>query len=121
MAHAAEPRAMKISHQEMVDARVEIAFRDYCAHLLVPLNKCREATLWMPWKCTDERHAYEKCQYEEYLWREEQMRLRRVDEEVARREAEGRRLGLSEAQIEAQKFRAELFGALKGGKPAEKH
>ena len=60
----AEPTA---SHEEMRAARLPISFRDYCAHLLIPLNKCRQSTLYLPWKCSDERHTYEKCEYVEHL------------------------------------------------------
>lgn len=48
---------------EMVDAKVPLAFRDSCAHLLIPLNKCRTLTSYLPWECSHERHIYEKCQY----------------------------------------------------------
>ena len=44
-------------------AKVPWAWRDYCAHLLIPLNQCRQATMYSPLKCTDLRHEYEKCQY----------------------------------------------------------
>ncbi|BGO98530.1 hypothetical protein JCM10021v2_002190 [Rhodotorula toruloides] len=37
--------------------------------LLIPLNVCRHDNLYMTWKCDDERHAYEKCQYEDYISR----------------------------------------------------
>ena len=57
---------MKVTHEEMKAARVPLNFRDYCAHLLIPLNDCRVKTWYSPWKCTDLRHNYEKCQYEEY-------------------------------------------------------
>ena len=57
---------MKISEKELEDNRIALAYRDYCAHLLVPLNKCRQSTFYLPWKCVDERHTYEKCQYDEY-------------------------------------------------------
>lgn len=53
------------SHEEMKANRLPINFRDYCAHLLIPLNKCRRETGYLPWKCEDERHIYEKCQYVE--------------------------------------------------------
>lgn len=44
--------------------RLTCVFRsDY--RLLIPLNKCRKQTLYAPWKCEDERHTYEKCQYDE--------------------------------------------------------
>lgn len=49
----------------MRDARVPIAWRDYCAHILIKLNKCRNENFYLPSKCVELRHAYEKCQYEE--------------------------------------------------------
>ena len=45
---------MIATEQEMKDARIPVAWRDYCAHILIKLNKCVEL-----------RNAYEKCQYEE--------------------------------------------------------
>ena len=57
------PAVMKVTEQQMKDARIDVAFRDYCAHLLIPLNACRHTSYYLPWKCSDERHAYEKCQY----------------------------------------------------------
>jgi hypothetical protein len=26
-------------------------YRDSCAHLLIPLNRCRQAEYYLPWKC----------------------------------------------------------------------
>ncbi|CAC9893782.1 unnamed protein product [Aureobasidium pullulans] len=52
------------SREEMSDARLPIPYRDTCAHLLIPLNRCRHNEYYLPWKC--ERHSYEKCQYEEF-------------------------------------------------------
>jgi NADH dehydrogenase (ubiquinone) 1 beta subcomplex subunit 7 len=43
--------------------------RDYCAHVLIPLNACRQEHFYLPWKCTHERHVYEACQYREWLIR----------------------------------------------------
>ncbi|KNC77591.1 hypothetical protein SARC_09949 [Sphaeroforma arctica JP610] len=58
--------------KEILDAeRIEMQHRDNCASFLVPLNRCRYETRYKTWKCTDERHAYEKCQYEEYCKRME--------------------------------------------------
>lgn len=51
----------------MVDAKVPLHYRDTCAGLVIPLNECRRETLFLPWKCQDLRHAYEKCQYMEYV------------------------------------------------------
>ena len=41
-------------------ARLPISFRDNCAGLLIPLNKCRQANMYMPFRCGHERHEYEK-------------------------------------------------------------
>ncbi|KAL1861844.1 hypothetical protein VTK73DRAFT_6904 [Phialemonium thermophilum] len=56
----------KATREEMSEARVPLAYRDSCAHLLIPLNRCRYETYYLPWKCEDERHSYEKCQYVEF-------------------------------------------------------
>ena len=37
--------------QEMSDARLPLAYRDSCAHLLIPLNRCRYEEYYLPWKC----------------------------------------------------------------------
>ncbi|KAH8056406.1 NADH dehydrogenase [Aureococcus anophagefferens] len=57
------------TRKEMSDAGLLIAYRDACAHLLIPLNKCRRQTFYMPWECGHYRHEYEKCQYVEWLKR----------------------------------------------------
>ena len=44
-----------------------MAFRDACGDLLIKLNQCRRDTTYKPWECVDLRHAYEKCQYDEYV------------------------------------------------------
>jgi NADH dehydrogenase (ubiquinone) 1 beta subcomplex subunit 7 len=49
--------------EEMDAAKLPWAWRDYCAHLLIPLNKCRRMHAYMPWECHHEKHVYEKCQY----------------------------------------------------------
>ncbi|KAG6023515.1 hypothetical protein E4U40_003936 [Claviceps sp. LM458 group G5] len=61
---ATEPRVA--TREEMREARLPLAYRDSCAHLLIPLNKCRKSSWYLPWKCEDERHSYEKCQYVEF-------------------------------------------------------
>lgn len=52
-------------------ARIPIAWRDTCGHLLVKLNKCRRETWWSPHKCGHERHTFEECEYNAYLQRVE--------------------------------------------------
>lgn len=31
--------------------RIPLAYRDRCAALLVPLNRCRKKEYYLPWKC----------------------------------------------------------------------
>lgn len=39
------------TRQEMSDARLPLAYRDSCAHLLIPLNKCRYDNYYLNWRC----------------------------------------------------------------------
>jgi len=57
------------SQTEMEAARLPLGWRDQCSALLIPLNKCRHRELYAPWKCENERHGYEKCQYDDYMRR----------------------------------------------------
>jgi len=57
------------SEAELMRHQVPMGFRDYCSHVLIPLNNCRRANLYAGWKCGTQRHAYETCQWEDYLWR----------------------------------------------------
>jgi len=52
--------------EECEAAQINPAWRDACAHLLIPLNECREKNFFLPFRCGDLRHAYEKCQYVDY-------------------------------------------------------
>ncbi|EJT70159.1 hypothetical protein GGTG_12332 [Gaeumannomyces tritici R3-111a-1] len=75
MGHGAQEAPRKATREEMRDANLPIQYRDSCAHLLIPLNRCRSATYYLPWKCEDERHSYEKCQYDEF-----KLRVAKMDE-----------------------------------------
>ncbi|KAK0619057.1 NADH-ubiquinone oxidoreductase B18 subunit-domain-containing protein [Immersiella caudata] len=67
MALGSSPETPRLAtREEMSAAKVPLAYRDSCAHLLIPLNRCRTDTYFLPWKCEDERHSYEKCQYVEF-------------------------------------------------------
>lgn len=35
----------------MSAAKLPLQYRDSCAHLLIPLNKCRVESYYLPWKC----------------------------------------------------------------------
>lgn len=54
-----------VSREEMHDAHVPREWRDNCAHVLIPLNRCREQEFSLPWKCVTLRNAYEKCHHNE--------------------------------------------------------
>ncbi|EKV16116.1 NADH-ubiquinone oxidoreductase B18 subunit, putative [Penicillium digitatum PHI26] len=83
------------TRQEMSEARLPMQYRDSCAHLLIPLNRCRQAEYYLPWKCEsanvilffplqNERHSYEKCQYEEFKKRVAKMDELRAAKDGAR-------------------------------------
>ena len=36
----------------MSAAKLPLAYRDQCAHLLIPLNKCRYDNYYLPWRCS---------------------------------------------------------------------
>mmetsp|Transcript_16410 Transcript_16410/g.51576 ORF Transcript_16410/g.51576 Transcript_16410/m.51576 type:complete len:84 (+) Transcript_16410:45-296(+) len=72
-----EPPQMKATQREMMEAKIPLAWRDYCADRLIPLNECRSANWWLPWTCKHEKHVYEKCQYKEYMRRVKKMELMR--------------------------------------------
>ncbi|KAK4799755.1 hypothetical protein SAY86_025120 [Trapa natans] len=74
-------KKMIATQEEMVKAKVPLAYRDQCAHLLIPLNKCRQAEFYLPWKCEAERHVYEKCEYE--LVMERMLQMQKIREQEA--------------------------------------
>ncbi|KAL5412641.1 hypothetical protein PMIN04_009776 [Paraphaeosphaeria minitans] len=41
----------KATREDMSAARLPLAYRDSCAHLLIPLNRCRFDEYYLPWKC----------------------------------------------------------------------
>ena len=57
---------MVATEDQLQRAKIPVAYRDYCSHLLIALNDCRLKEYWMPWKCEHERHSYEMCEYEEW-------------------------------------------------------
>ena len=59
------PPEPQVTQQEMADAKVPINLRDYCAHLFIPLMKCRKEHYYLPWKCQREKHAWDDCEFQE--------------------------------------------------------
>lgn len=39
------------TREEMREAQLPLAYRDSCANLLIPLNRCRKREYYLPWKC----------------------------------------------------------------------
>ncbi|KAG6420853.1 hypothetical protein SASPL_117395 [Salvia splendens] len=74
-------KKMIATQEEMVEAKVPLAYRDQCTHLFIPLNKYRQAELYLPWKCSSERHTYEKCEYE--LIMERMLQMQKIREREA--------------------------------------
>lgn len=62
---AAEPKKDQ-DLAALKDAKIPLAYRDKCGHLLVDLNKCRRENFFSPNQCGHERHTYEECEY--YAW-----------------------------------------------------
>ncbi|CAD5125239.1 DgyrCDS13481 [Dimorphilus gyrociliatus] len=87
-----EVRKNYATKEELQAANIKPHFRDYCAHLLLPFYKCRNDN-W-PWvvNCKPELHAWEHCQYEDFVLRmKEYERERRLLERAKRKRArEGR-------------------------------
>ncbi|OLL25624.1 NADH dehydrogenase [ubiquinone] 1 beta subcomplex subunit 7, partial [Neolecta irregularis DAH-3] len=69
---------LPVSQKEMSDAKIPLAWRDSCAGLLIPLNNCRKKSCYLPWKCENERHSYEKCQYEDFQRRSAEVKKARA-------------------------------------------
>ena len=75
--------ALLLLWQSFEAARLPLSHRDTCGHLLVPLNKCRRQTYYMPFKCGHERHIYEECEYLAYLQRVSMKRERSLTAHMA--------------------------------------
>ncbi|XP_077246361.1 NADH dehydrogenase [ubiquinone] 1 beta subcomplex subunit 7-like [Tasmannia lanceolata] len=82
-------KKMIATQEEMVEAKVPLPYRDQCAHLLIPLNKCRSSEFFLPWKCENERHIYEKCEYELVMERLLKMQKIREAEKIRQQQKQG--------------------------------
>ncbi|XP_061209753.1 NADH dehydrogenase [ubiquinone] 1 beta subcomplex subunit 7 [Neopsephotus bourkii] len=87
------PRTMVASAEVLAAARVPLEQRDFCAHHLVKLLRCKRDAFPAPWSCRDLQHGWEACQHHDYVMRmkefERERRLlqrqkrRRLREEAA--------------------------------------
>ena len=51
-------RHTEATRAEMSAAKLPLAYRDQCAHLLIPLNKCRYDNYYLPWRCSVRSHSF---------------------------------------------------------------
>uniref|UniRef100_A0A8B9IWI6 NADH dehydrogenase [ubiquinone] 1 beta subcomplex subunit 7 n=1 Tax=Amazona collaria TaxID=241587 RepID=A0A8B9IWI6_9PSIT len=87
------PRTMVAPPEVLAAARIPLQQRDFCAHLLVLLQRCQRGAFPEPWSCSDLKHRGERCEHEDYVMRmkefERERRLlqrqkrRRLREEAA--------------------------------------
>ena len=56
---------MIASEEEMDAAGVQPFERDFCAHLLIEMRKCRDKETPFYYRCNHEKHTYLQCQYDE--------------------------------------------------------
>ncbi|GFG28514.1 hypothetical protein Cfor_00648 [Coptotermes formosanus] len=60
-------RVMIATEEEMESAKLPLADRDFCAHLLLKYRACRaDKAPWL-WQCGHEKHEYLQCEYEDLL------------------------------------------------------
>jgi NADH dehydrogenase (ubiquinone) 1 beta subcomplex subunit 7 len=53
-----------------------LRYRDYCAHFITPINKCRRENYFAPWSCHHEKLDWEKCQHQ--VWKERHLAMRKL-------------------------------------------
>uniref|UniRef100_A0A1B6DKI8 NADH dehydrogenase [ubiquinone] 1 beta subcomplex subunit 7 n=1 Tax=Clastoptera arizonana TaxID=38151 RepID=A0A1B6DKI8_9HEMI len=83
-----EEKVMIATEEEMISAKLPLEDRTYCAHLLIEYRKCRYDNWPLPYRCHHEKHAYETCEYNEYVDRMKDFeRERRLLERKKRIEA----------------------------------
>jgi len=83
-------RKLRVSHvteEEMDAAHLDANQRDYCAHKLIPLLKCkRDEFPFIQWKCGELKAAYDHCQHDDYIMRMKEFeRERRLLERAKRK------------------------------------
>ncbi|NXP74726.1 NDUB7 dehydrogenase, partial [Ramphastos sulfuratus] len=63
------PRVMVASAEQLAEARVPLEQRDFCAHHLLRLLRCRRDAFPLPWLCHELRHHWDSCQHHDYVMR----------------------------------------------------
>ncbi|XP_043289113.1 NADH dehydrogenase [ubiquinone] 1 beta subcomplex subunit 7 [Venturia canescens] len=79
-------RVMLATEEEMIAVKLPLSERDYCAHLAIKIEDCRYRNY--PWvaRCKADVHAWNDCQYEDFVLRmKEYERERRLLERQKRK------------------------------------
>jgi len=89
--HGRKERKMIATVEEMESASLSADQRDYCAHVLIDLFKCRQQKF--PWvvACKHQKHLYEECQHNDWVLRmkEYERERRLLERQKRKRIAEG--------------------------------
>ncbi|XP_065521044.1 NADH dehydrogenase [ubiquinone] 1 beta subcomplex subunit 7 isoform X2 [Lathamus discolor] len=81
------PRTMVASPEVLAAARLPLEQRDFCAHHLVKLLRCKRDAFPEPWRCRDLQHHWEACQHRDYVMRMKEFeRERRLLQRQKRRQ-----------------------------------
>jgi hypothetical protein len=80
--------SVQATREQMSEARLPMAYRDSCAHLLIPLNQCRRKEYYLPWKCEvgHERVKDRQTQWLTYAHRTRDTRTRNANMKSSRNE-----------------------------------
>ncbi|KAM9094299.1 LOW QUALITY PROTEIN: NADH dehydrogenase [ubiquinone] 1 beta subcomplex subunit 7 [Sarcophilus harrisii] len=62
-------RVMVATQQEMNDAQLLLKQRDYCAHHLIRLLKCKRDSFPNFLACGHEKHIWDLCEHQDYVSR----------------------------------------------------
>ncbi|XP_003981990.1 NADH dehydrogenase [ubiquinone] 1 beta subcomplex subunit 7 [Felis catus] len=80
-------REMVATQQQMNDAQLALQQRDYCAHYLIRLLKCKRDSFPNFLACKHEQHAWDHCEHLDYVMRMKEFeRERRLLQRKKRRE-----------------------------------
>ncbi|KAL4665232.1 hypothetical protein H8957_012802 [Semnopithecus entellus] len=80
-------REMVATQQEMMDAQLRLQLRDYCAHYLIRLLKCKRDSFPNFLACKQEWHDWHYCEHHDYVMRMKEFeRERRLLQRKKRRD-----------------------------------
>ncbi|CAO2611111.1 NADH dehydrogenase [ubiquinone] 1 beta subcomplex subunit 7 [Lemmus lemmus] len=94
-------RVMVATQQEMNDAQLTLQQRDYCAHYLIRLLKCKRDSFPNFLACKHEQHDWDYCEHLDYVKRMKEFeRERRLLQRKKRRELKAKRVAHGQGEGE---------------------